>query len=63
MRVRLAAPTTKETIMTTDPHDTTGTPRPGNPGEPPTDPNTEGNPVTPPNPAEAPPTQDGPGQA
>ncbi len=31
-----------------------GTPRPGDPDQPPTDPDAEGNPVTPPNPVENP---------
>lgn len=43
--------------MTTQPQEPTATPRPGNPGEPPTDPDVEGNPVTPPNPAENPPPE------
>jgi len=40
--------------MTSQPDETTPTPRPGDPDHPPTDPDTEGNPVTPPNPAENP---------
>lgn len=41
--------------MTTQPEEpTTATPRPGDPNDQPTDPDTEGNPVTPPNPVEAP---------
>lgn len=47
--------TTKEIDMTTQPDHPLATPRPGNPDDSPTDPDTEGNPVTPPNPAEAPP--------
>lgn len=39
-------------VMTTQP---AGTPRPGDPEHPDTDPDVEGNPVTPPNPAENPP--------
>jgi hypothetical protein len=40
--------------MTTQPHEPTATPRPGDPDQPDTDPDVEGNPVTPPNPAENP---------
>lgn len=41
------------TTQPIDPAQPTGTPRPGDPDHPPTDPDTEGNPVTPPNPVDS----------